>query len=132
MVWPNALNAGVKLALATGLLLTAVKLLAGPVPASAPPELEAEWNLVKERCYLCHYLDRADTKFAPSLKDLFKRPSLMNGKPLNEQSVSAWISEGSNNMPAFKYTLTQKQIQSIVKFLKDGSASNIPMLRSER
>src|SRR5689334_8419301 len=123
-----------KVVLMGGLLVIFAQLLSVPVQASHEPstEQEAAWNLVKERCYLCHYLDRPDTKFAPSLKDLFKRPTLMNGKPLNEGTVSNWISEGSPNMPAFQYSLTPKQIQLIVNFLKDGRASSIPMLRNER
>ncbi|MDA2934376.1 cytochrome c [Acidobacteria bacterium AH-259-D05] len=117
------------------LLLTAI-LQALPAQAShqAASEQETAWQLVLERCYLCHYLDRPDFKFAPSLKDLFQRQSqmLMNGKPVNDETVSEWIAEGSPNMPAFKYTLSPQQIQLIVKFLKEGQASNIPMIRNSR
>lgn len=98
----------------------------------APSEQEAGWNLVKERCYLCHYLDRDGMKFAPSLKGLFQREKLVNGKPVNDQTVSAWIAEGSDNMPAFLHTLTPQQIQLIVKFIKQGNAANVPMLRNSR
>jgi mono/diheme cytochrome c family protein len=105
-----------------------------PTEASheAPSEQEAGWNLVKERCYLCHYLDRAEVKFGPSLKGLFQREKLMSGKPVNDRTVSAWIAEGSANMPAFRHTLTPQQIQLIVKFLKQGSAANVPMLHNSR
>lgn len=97
-------------------------------------EQEESWKLVLERCYLCHYLDRKDYKFAPSLKDLFQRQSgsLLNGKPVNDQNVTAWIAEGSPNMPAFKYTLSPQQIQLIVTFLKEEGAANIPMIRNSR
>lgn len=97
-----------------------------------PSEQEAGWNLVKERCYLCHYLDRADVKFGPSLKGLFQREKLMNGQPVNDRTVTAWIADGSANMPAFRHTLTPQQIQLIVKFLKQGAAANVPMLRNSR
>ena len=97
-------------------------------------EPEEAWKLVMERCYLCHYLDRKDYKFAPSLKDLFQRQSgsLMNGKPVNDQNVAAWIAEGSPNMPAFKHSLNPQQIQLIVKFLKEGRAASVSMLRNSR
>ena len=97
-------------------------------------EQEAAWKLVMERCILCHYLDRPDFKFAVSLKDLFKRQSgrLMNGKPVNDQTVSEWIAEGSPNMPAFKHTLSPRQIEMIVTFLKEGRAASIPMIRGSR
>ena len=126
-----------KLGLAGGLafLLTAM-LVARLAQASheVASEQEVAWKLVLERCYLCHYLDRPDFKFAPSLKDLFRRQSqmLMNGKPVNDQTVSEWIAEGSPNMPAFEHTLSPQQIQLIVKFLKEGQAANIPMIRNSR
>ena len=120
----------------TVLLMAGAIFFAGSLPLQAthepPSEQEAGWNLVKERCYLCHYLDRADVKFAPSLKGLFQRAKLTNGKPVNEQTVSAWITDGSANMPSFRYTLTAQQIQMIVKFLKSGYAANVPMLHNSR
>ena len=106
-------------------------------PASAGHELKEDEEalmLVSERCVLCHYLDRSDFKFAPSLKDLYKRQGgrLMNGKPVNDETVSAWINEGSPNMPAFKHTLRPRQVQLIVKFLKEGRAANVPMIHGSR
>ncbi|MCH8268240.1 MAG: hypothetical protein IH846_12035 [Acidobacteria bacterium] len=126
-----------KLRLAGNLLLFfAAILLALPAQASheAATEQQTAWQMVLERCVLCHYLDRPDYKFAPSLQGLFNRKSglLMNGKPVEDQTVSHWIAEGSPNMPAFKYSLTPQQIQLIVKFLKEGNAANVPMLRNSR
>src|SRR5689334_20518655 len=114
------------------LILMALIAIALPLCAThePPSEEEAGWTLVKERCYLCHYLDRSDVKFGPSLKALFQRKRLMNGRALNDHSVSAWIAEGSANMPAFRHTLTPREIKLIVKFLKTNSASNIPMLQN--
>jgi len=88
-------------------------------PARASHEETPAWRLVKERCSLCHYLNRQEAKFAPSLQDLFKREKLRNGKPVNDQTVSEWIAEGSANMPSFRNTLTPEQIESIVNYLKD-------------
>ena len=89
------------------------------------PEREA-WYLVKQRCYLCHFIDQQDVrwgaKWGPSLKDLFKKQNakLLNGKPINDQTVTDWINEGSQNMPAFKYTLNARQIELIINYLKGG------------
>jgi len=103
-------------------------------PAQATHELiQTEgWRLVKERCLLCHYVDRTEAKFAPTLKDLFQRQTFMNGKPVNEQTVAEWIADGGPTMPAFKYTLTPQQIQLIVLFLKQGPATNLPTIRNTR
>lgn len=106
-------------------LLLAAMLLAQPVRAAhdTTPEREA-WYLVKQRCYLCHFIDEQDVrwgvKWGPTLKDLFKRQTLLNGKPVSDQTVSEWIMEGSPNMPAFKYTLNPRQIQLIMTYLKGG------------
>jgi mono/diheme cytochrome c family protein len=99
-----------------------------------PTEKEAAFQLVLERCYLCHYLDRTEYKFAPSLKDIYNREgrSLANGKPINDQTLTEIISEGTANMPGFKYTLNAQQIQLILKFLKEGWAAEVPMLRNSR
>ena len=105
--------------LLTGGLLLFLTSMWSATPARASHEETPAWRLVKERCTLCHYLDRQEAKFAPSLKDLFKRQTLMNGKPVNDQTVSEWIAEGSANMPSFKHTLTPEQIQLIVNYLKD-------------
>src|SRR5438128_1187210 len=78
------------------LVLFAALLLARPAQGAhdATPEREA-WYLVKQRCYLCHFIDQQDVrwgaKWGPSLKDLFKRATLINGKPVNDQTVSDWI-----------------------------------------
>ena len=97
-------------------------------------EKEAAFRLVLERCYICHYVDRAETKWAPSLKGIYQRPNrtLANGKPINDAAITEIIIEGTENMPAFKHTLTPQQVQLILKFLKEGWASEVPMLRDSR
>lgn len=103
-------------------------------PAQATHELTQTegWRLVKERCLLCHYVDRAEAKFAPTLKDLFKRQSFSNGKPVNDQTVAEWIAGGGPTMPAFQYTLTPQQIQVVVTFLKQGAVTHLPTIRNTR
>ena len=117
-------------------LLVAVMFPARPALAThePPTEKEAAFQLVLERCYLCHYLDRTEFKFAPSLKDIYTREgrALSNGKPINDQTLTEIISEGTANMPGFQYTLNPQQIQLILKFLKEGWASEVPMLRNSR
>jgi mono/diheme cytochrome c family protein len=116
--------------------VAAVMFSALPAQATheAPTEKEAAFQLVLERCYLCHYLDRTDFKFAPSLKGIYTREgrALSNGKPINDQTLTEIISEGTANMPGFRHTLNAQQIQLILKFLKEGWASEVPMLRNSR
>jgi mono/diheme cytochrome c family protein len=98
-------------------LLGAV-LCAGRAKAATQEEQDAAYTLYKVRCALCHYIDRPEVKFGPSLKDLFKQEKLINGKPVTEQNVAEWIAKGSENMPAFQYTLSQKEIQTVVSYIK--------------
>jgi len=112
----------VKIGLAGVLLLLFPTMLLPPAAKASheiAPEREA-WYLVRRRCVLCHYLDQPGFKFGPSLYGLFTRPNakLINGKPVNEQSVSEQIAEGSANMPAFKYTLNERETLLIVRYLK--------------
>ncbi|MGH9785294.1 MAG: c-type cytochrome [Terriglobia bacterium] len=122
------------MSLAGSLIILAVTALAPPAQATHEPatEKQAAFQLVLERCYICHYLDRVDHKYAPSLKGIFQRRALTDGKPINDQTITQIIAEGSPNMPAFKHSLTPQQIQLIVKFLKEGWASEVPMLRNSR
>lgn len=117
-------------------LLLAVILPALPAQAThePPTEKQVAFQLVLERCYLCHYLDRTDFKYAPSLKNIYKREgrSLSNGKPINDQTLTEIISDGTAHMPGFRYSLNPQQIQLILKFLKEGWASDVPMLRNAR
>jgi mono/diheme cytochrome c family protein len=100
---------------------------ARPIQAAheTTPEREA-WYLVKQRCYLCHFIDQQDVrwgaKWGPSLKGFFKKQDakLLNGKAINDQTVAEWINEGSQNMPAFKYTLDARQVGLIITYLKGG------------
>lgn len=86
--------------------------------AASKEEEDQAYTLYKVRCALCHYIERPEAKFAPSLKDLFKKDQLMNGKPVNDPSVADWIRDGSQNMPAFRHTLDQREIQLIVSYIK--------------
>ncbi|OFW27785.1 MAG: hypothetical protein A3J28_16065 [Acidobacteria bacterium RIFCSPLOWO2_12_FULL_60_22] len=101
-----------------GVLLLGAVLGVRPAQASHQEAQVSTPMLFRVRCALCHYTDKVEMKFAPSLKDLFKRQNLITGKPMNEQNVSEIISNGSPNMPAFRHTLTEEEIRRIVDFLK--------------
>ena len=70
--------------------------------------------------YLCH--DRASERvkpLGPSLNGLFKRQTLIVGKPVNEATVAEVIKTGPTpGMPSFRYALTEQQIGDVVEFLK--------------
>lgn len=77
-------------------------------------------ELFQDYCFLCH--DRASERvkpLGPSLNGLFKRQTLIVGKPVNEATVTEVIKTGPTpGMPSFRYALTDQQIGDVVEFLK--------------
>src|SRR5438876_10409151 len=67
------------------------------------------------KCWMCH---NRYTKSAPYLSDLFKRPKLVSGEPVNENTVRAQISNGSSRMPAFRYTLSDADMKDLLSYLQ--------------
>ena len=61
-------------------LLLGIGLLSSPAGASEPSTGEGLYDF---RCAICHYRDRPELKFAPSLQWLFTRLNLINGKRVN-------------------------------------------------
>ena len=71
-----------------------------------------------EQCAICHNVDTDEKKMGPSLKGLFKRQKLANGKAVNEANVTGMINEGGNGMPPFADVLTKAEKDDIVAYLK--------------
>ena len=77
-------------------------------------------DLFNDRCALCHEVDSARRKpLGPSLNGLFRRTTLVTGKPVNAENVKEVIWMGPTpGMPAFRYTLSDRQIDDVVEYLK--------------
>lgn len=73
------------------------------------------------KCWVCHntYTRAAGSK-APPLKDLYKRPGLLSGKPTNDETVAEQIRNGSANMPGYRYALSDQDVSDLVSFLRSG------------
>jgi mono/diheme cytochrome c family protein len=73
------------------------------------------------KCWVCHNAyTRAQGSTAPSLKDLYKRPALMSGQPVNDQTVADKIRNGGSAMPGYKYALSDQDINDLVGFFREG------------
>lgn len=70
----------------------------------------------RQHCVICHGAEATG-------KDIGGRvtPSLRTGDVLqkSDQYLYNQISNGGNGMPPFKYQLTEKEIQNMVKFIRD-------------
>ena len=77
-------------------------------------------EIFQDYCFLCH--DRASERvkpLGPSLDGLFKRKTLVVGKPVNEANIAEVIKTGpTSGMPAFRYALSDEEIGDLVEFLK--------------
>jgi cytochrome c2 len=70
-----------------------------------------------EQCSVCHNVDTDEKKMGPSLKGLFKRKTLQNGKPVNDANVLAQINNGGNGMPAYADMLSADDKANILAYL---------------
>ncbi len=70
-----------------------------------------------EQCAVCHNVDSPEKKMGPSLQGLFKRKTLQNGKPVNDENVLAQINNGGNGMPAYSDMLSADDKANILAYL---------------
>jgi hypothetical protein len=90
---------------------------------------ESGWQRGKEiwymKCWICHndYTreanDPAKAPVAPTLRELYKRPMLMSGQPVNDDTVKAKIRAGGPNMPGYQYVLSDQDLKDLVEYLRD-------------
>jgi len=106
-----------------GVLLTQLPVAAqsqrsGTSALSERAQVGAE--IFNDRCYVCHDIDSDRRKrLGPTLDGLFRRPTLLVGKPVNADNVKEVIRMGPTpGMPGFRYTLTDRQIDDVVEYLK--------------
>ena len=74
-------------------------------------------NIYFFKCWMCH---NQYTKTAPSLKNLFDRQKLLSGEPLNDDTVTAKIKNGSYGMPAFRTSLSDADIADLRAYFHSG------------
>lgn len=95
---------------------------------------EQKGREVFRACGGCHNHLTDARKMAPSLRTLFGKVRLMNGKRTNEQNVTELVTEGYNRMPAYKYMLRPQDWQELMAFLKTlkGRPEIVPVLQPIR
>ena len=109
---------------ALGVLALSGVPLAAQTPARAPSLSEKAQrgkDIFADRCFVCHDVDseRVPRIGPPPLEGLYKKSTLINGKPVNDANVTEMVKFGPTaNMPAFRYTLTDAEISDVVEFLK--------------
>ena len=69
------------------------------------------------KCWFCHN-DFAEG--APKLVGVYQRGSLVTGRPATDEGIKEQIREGSAGMAAYKYTLSDADIDDLVTFIREG------------
>ena len=108
--------------------------LAATTSLAAQPTPEEKGREVFRACGGCHNHQTDARKMAPSLRTLFGKVRLINGKRTNEQNVMELVTEGYNRMPAYKYMLRPQDWQELMAFLKTlrGRPEIVPVLQPIR
>jgi mono/diheme cytochrome c family protein len=73
------------------------------------------------KCWFCH---NEFTKDIPKLPGLFQRATLISGDPVNEDTVKNKIRNGGSGMPAYKYVLSDSDLNDLVSYLREGCCWN--------
>jgi len=69
------------------------------------------------KCWFCHN-DFAEG--APKLTGVYQRGTLITGRPATDDGIKEQIREGSPGMASYKYTLSEKDIDDLVTFIREG------------
>jgi mono/diheme cytochrome c family protein len=73
------------------------------------------------KCWFCH---NEYTKNAPQLTGLFKRETLLSGLPVNTDTVKDRVRNGGEGMAAYKYTLSEADLDDLVSFVREECCWN--------
>lgn len=98
-----------------GVGLSAALLVVAPAARAADA---AKGKEVFEQCGVCHAADSDEKKMGPSLKGLFKKDKMANGKKPTDENVMAKINEGGNGMPSYKEMLDDAERADLMAYLK--------------
>jgi mono/diheme cytochrome c family protein len=92
---------------------TTNNLMAGAAGDAAKGKEVYEGNM----CATCHNITGEEGGVGPTLKGVFKRKTLRNGKPVNDANVMSQINEGGGGMPPYGGSLSADDKANILAFL---------------
>lgn len=84
----------------------------------AQDDLAAKGKDVFEQCAVCHNVDTDEKKVGPSLKGLYKKDKLKNGKKVTDANVLAVINAGGGGMPAYSDMLSDDEKKQLIAYMK--------------
>lgn len=88
------------------------------LPAAQAKGDAAKGKEVYEQCGVCHATATDEKKMGPSLKGLYKKAKMANGKAVNDANVIEIIKKGGNGMPGFDEILEAAELTNLMAYLK--------------
>lgn len=77
-----------------------------------------EGKEIFKMCAGCHDVETGQRKMGPSLRSLWGKVTLRNGKRTTDANVTEIIVKGYNNMPAYENMLQPEELDNLVAYLK--------------
>jgi cytochrome c553 len=68
------------------------------------------------KCWFCH---NEYTKHAPNLAGLYQHEAMLSGLPVTDANVKERIRNGGAGMAAYRYTLSDTDIDDLVAFVRE-------------
>src|SRR5690349_9850672 len=107
----------------TGLVSIGVLIAGSRAGAQEKKGDASRGKAVFEQCAVCHSADAwrtagLATRKGPSLRGLFRKQNLRNGKPVNDANVLEVIDTGGKGMSPYKDVLTAQQKADVIAFLR--------------
>lgn len=68
-------------------------------------------------CQGCHNTATDERKMGPSLRSLFGKVTLRNGRHADDENVREIVLDGFNGMPSFRYSFRPAEIDDLMAFL---------------
>jgi mono/diheme cytochrome c family protein len=86
-----------------------------------------------QTCAGCHNIDNDQRKMGPSLRSLFGKVMLRNGKHADDANVREIVLDGFNGMPSFRYSFRPAEIDDLMAYLHTltGKPAETAMGRGE-
>lgn len=101
-----------------GLLLQLTLMCVLASSATAESADHEKGKAVFQACRHCHNVLTDARKAGPSLRTLFGKVRLVNGKRATEQNVIQLITDGYNGMPSYRYILRPEDWTDLMPYLK--------------
>jgi cytochrome c5 len=68
------------------------------------------------KCWFCH---NEFVKDIPHLKGLYQKANMLSGQPVSDDAVREQLRNGSPNMPAYKYILSDADFSDLIAYLRE-------------